>query len=89
LTCKEAMGSYPDDLSSLAPTFLDEVPPDPYSDAPLIYRREGEGFIAYSVGTDGEDDGGVYEKIIRYTSSNTPIYGIPPEKDDIAWRMRH
>jgi len=85
-TCKDETGSYPGRLSALAPTFLDEVPLDPYSDEPLIYRREGEGFVVYSVGYDGEDDGGVYEEIIRYTSSNTPVYGIPPEKDDIAWR---
>lgn len=86
--CKEETGSYPDGLSALVPTFLDEVPLDPYSDAPLIYRKGGDGFIVYSVGPDGEDDGGVYEEIVRYTSSNRPIYSIPPEKDDIAWQMK-
>jgi hypothetical protein len=83
-------GSYPDDLGVLAPGFMDEIPLDPYGNEPLICRREDEGFVVYSVGPDREDDGGVYEEIIRYTSpGHRPILGIPPEKDDIAWRMSH
>ena len=77
---KQKTGSYPDDLGILTPDFITEIPLDPYGNEPLIYRREDEGFIVYSVGYDHEDDGGIYE----------PEEGkFWPEKDDIAWRMSH
>ena len=31
---------------------------DPFADQPLHYRPEGEGFVLYSVGEDGKDNGG-------------------------------
>ena len=75
--CREETGSYPDALGVLAPDFIDQIPLDPYSDEPLLYRRENEGFVVYSVGPDGEDDGGVYEP-------KQEEFWL--EKDDIAWR---
>ena len=42
----------------LVPEYLSQVPEDPYGDGPLIYRRTEGEFILYSVGADGEDDGG-------------------------------
>ena len=52
-------GAYPDGLGSLAPELLPSVPKDPFADAQLVYRREGAGFVLYSVGLNGTDDGGV------------------------------
>jgi hypothetical protein len=37
---------------------MTEVPLDEFDGKPLRYRREGEGFILYSVGTNLVDDGG-------------------------------
>ncbi|MEI8196544.1 MAG: hypothetical protein WCI73_11595 [Phycisphaerae bacterium] len=54
----EVKGIYPTQLSELAPTFLARIPVDPFSNLPMIYRREGNGFILYSVGFNGKDDGG-------------------------------
>jgi hypothetical protein len=31
---------------------------DPFTSQPLVYRRDGAGFVLYSVGPDGTDDGG-------------------------------
>ena len=34
-------------------------PCDPFSDRPLVYRRQADGYLLYSVGANGTDDGGV------------------------------
>ena len=48
----------PEKLQELVPEYLLQVPIDPYSDRPLIYRPEADGYRLYSVGHDGRDDGG-------------------------------
>jgi len=50
---------WPEKLEVLTPDFLAAVPIDPMSGAPLRYRREADGgFVLYSVGEDGKDNGG-------------------------------
>ena len=49
---------YPDTLADLAAAGWD-IPDDPFTGQPYIYRLEGEGFIVYSVGPDMADDGGL------------------------------
>ncbi len=57
-------GHAPESLAELVPADLDAVPVDPFAgNAPLRYRREagdgaGVGYVLYSVGPDGEDQGG-------------------------------
>jgi len=52
-------GQYPASLKELVEAgYLKELPLDPYSDAPLIYRRTNGGFLLYSFGMDLTDDGG-------------------------------
>lgn len=51
-------GRYPDSLAKLAPTFLTAVPGDLFSEKALIYKPEANGFLLYSVGVNGADDGG-------------------------------
>lgn len=54
-------GSLPDTLDALAPSFLPRVPHDVVSGGALHYRRgPGDGFLLYSVGWNGRDDGGKY-----------------------------
>jgi hypothetical protein len=50
---------YPESLDALVPDFLDALPIDLFSDKPLVYRRQGDGFILHSVGPNFIDDGGV------------------------------
>ena len=45
-----------DDLVSAG--FLKELPMDPYSDKPLVYKKTDDNFILYSLGCDFKDDGG-------------------------------
>ena len=50
---------WPVKLEELVPEFLASVPIDPMSAEPLGYRREADGgFILYSIGEDGRDNGG-------------------------------
>jgi hypothetical protein len=51
-------GSYPTNLADLVPNYLDAVTLDPFGGRPLHYRQTSQGFLLYSVGPDGIDDGG-------------------------------
>lgn len=51
-------GRLPDAVDQLVPGYLAAVPEDPFDGAPLRYRRTERGFVVYSVGEDGRDDGG-------------------------------
>lgn len=48
----------PQDLAELVPQFLPSIPIDAFTGTPLIYRIQGEGYVVYSTGIDGDDDGG-------------------------------
>ena len=54
-------GKTPTELGLMVPMFLPEVPKDPFTGEPLRYRVEKDGFVVYSVGKDGVDDGGPRE----------------------------
>jgi hypothetical protein len=49
---------YPQKLADLAPRYLAEVPSDIFSGKELIYRPSRQGYLLYSVGVNGKDDGG-------------------------------
>ena len=55
-----AHGEYPGTLDALAPQFIEKIPHDIISGAPLIYRPTADGkFLLYSVGWNETDDGGI------------------------------
>lgn len=51
-------GELPERPAELCPDFLPAIPADPYGTAPLRYRKRAPGYVVYSVGSDGLDDGG-------------------------------
>ncbi len=52
-------GEYPENLSTLVELgYLKEIPDDPYSDGPLVYKKTDKDFILYSFGENLIDDGG-------------------------------
>jgi hypothetical protein len=56
---RSTAGALPDALEAMVPRCLAEIPSDPAGPGALRYRREGaDGFVVYSVGPDGKDDGG-------------------------------
>jgi hypothetical protein len=62
-----AEGGVPSDLRALG----DEIPSDPFTAKPLIYRTTPSGFILYSVGPNRVDDGGKNSRQNRH--------------DDLVW----
>jgi hypothetical protein len=57
LRYKQDTGGYPEKLEQLiADAYLKELPMDPYTDEPLVYRRTGDNFILYSLGHNFKDD---------------------------------
>ena len=75
---KSRTGQYPEDLAALVPGILTEAPIDPFTGKPFVYRREGEGFIVYSLGSNEKDDGG------RSTYMITQL--VMDKDDDWAWK---
>ena len=62
-----ADGALPNSLDALVPKFLDAVPTDPFDGQPLRYKKLAKGYVVYSVGEDGKDDGGDEKKDIAFT----------------------
>jgi hypothetical protein len=51
-------GRYPAKLDELSPKYIEQIPDDLFSGKPLNYRLDGNGYLLYSVGQNGIDDGG-------------------------------
>lgn len=64
-------GKYPAELTALAPKYINSIPPDRFTGKPLIYKRTKTGYLLYSVGVNGQDDGGERRG---------------PQRDDVAVR---
>jgi len=56
----------PDQLGELSPAFLERFPDDPFDGQPLRYKKLAKGYVVYSVGEDGKDDGGDEKKDITF-----------------------
>ena len=56
---RKTHGRLPNALGDVAPDFIETVPLDPFDGQPLRYRKLDTGFMVYSVGKDGADNGGV------------------------------
>ena len=50
--------SLPAGLTDLVPNYLAELPEDPLTGKPLLYRIDADAYLVYSVGSNGKDDGG-------------------------------
>lgn len=55
---KVETGRYPEKLEALTPKYLPKIPQDVFSGKELIYRTGEKGYLLYSVGANGMDDGG-------------------------------
>ena len=52
-------GKYPSKLSEVVPSILTTLPNDPFAlSGTFQYRLDKKGYVLYSVGPDGKDDGG-------------------------------
>ncbi len=66
LECELALRAYrlekgrlPERLGELVPDYVPEVPLDPFSGRPLVYRKTKDEYLLYSLGADRIDGGGV------------------------------
>jgi hypothetical protein len=50
--------AYPEMLDALIPSSLSRLPVDLYNAKPFAYKRTTDGYLLYSVGENGRDDGG-------------------------------
>lgn len=89
-------GGYPDDLSALVPTVLSQLPTDLFTGKPLVYHRTRDGYLLYSLGDNGFDDGGsnsLQNLLAGQTAEELGITyeefekKIPPTADDHALRV--
>jgi hypothetical protein len=72
-----ATGSVPATLDELVPGQLRSVPRDPFAtDKPLLLRRTDADWTVYSVGPDGEDDGGPVRANVETPGGNDDV-GLP------------
>ncbi|MEM8783743.1 MAG: hypothetical protein AAGE65_12930 [Planctomycetota bacterium] len=55
---RRAEGQWPESLDALVPSYLPAIPDDPFADAPMRYLVHDGRPRVYSVGPDGDDDGG-------------------------------
>ncbi len=75
-------GDYPAALDDLIQAgYLKELPIDPYSDKPLIYKKTENNFVLYSIGRNFKDDGG---KVIK-TDGNALKWGSYEDADAVFW----
>ncbi len=90
-------GAYPQKLDELVPSVLKKLPVDLYNAKPFIYQRKDDGYLLYSTGENGADDGGsnaqrkVFEGHAYPTrmtvETNRRPKPIPPGADDISIRV--
>jgi hypothetical protein len=50
--------AFPDELGKLAPRYIDRMPVDDFGGQEFVYRNAKEGYLLYSIGKNGRDDGG-------------------------------
>ena len=65
----------PGRAEDVVPTYLPQVPTDPFTGQPLKLKTTADGVVVYSVGPDGVDDGGA------------PLTEDKPQKVDIRVRI--
>lgn len=74
---RDRFGAYPETLAELKSELGWKLPKDPFSGGDFVYKREGNGYLLYSIGANLKDDGGT-DRQVRCNESH--------EMADIIWR---
>jgi type II secretory pathway pseudopilin PulG len=90
-------GAYPVTLDDLVSSTLEKLPFELYNSKPFLYKRIDEGYLLYSAGENGTDDGGNHEqgKVLQGrrvdergdNDTQNLLSKIPAGADDIAIRV--
>jgi hypothetical protein len=81
-------GEYPAELVKICPEYVKSLPEDPFGTGPFRYKREPQGYVLYSVGPNGKDDGGrnwMFESISNLPEAEKAQ--IPRDADDVSVRL--
>ena len=88
-------GTLPADLSALIPKYLPSLPRDSMDGKALRYRLQpGAGFVLYSVGEDGKDDGGDAalrndkKKYRQIWDGRDAVWPAPATDEEVAVAMK-
>ncbi|HET6574283.1 MAG TPA: hypothetical protein VFG68_11805 [Fimbriiglobus sp.] len=74
---RQRNGRWPESLDAIPKDILPAVPTDPLTGKPISYRRLADGVIVYSIGPDGQDDGGRFtEEADKPGGPKTRDFGI-------------
>jgi len=76
-----AKKAYPEVLTELTPTYLRQLPPDVVAGEAPRYHRTRQGYQLYSVGLNGQDDGG------QIAMSDGPGPRQNPDRGDWVWNL--
>jgi hypothetical protein len=60
---RQKFDRFPKSLSDLPKEFLEKVPIDPYTNKPLLFKKDDQGLLIYSTGKDGVDHGGAISPV--------------------------
>jgi hypothetical protein len=66
----------PPDVDALVPAYLDSVPLDPFTGKALRFVKEADAYVAYSLGSNRQDDGGDVTVGWRDQDRSAPDPGI-------------
>jgi hypothetical protein len=72
-------GRMPKSLAELVPAYIPAVPVDPFSGREIRYVRSSDRVVAYSVGKNEKDDGGVKVEYPVWRSGAFQNRGEPPD----------
>ena len=89
---RRQMGKYPQTLEDLSPRWIPEIPVDRINGGPLGYQLVDGKPIVYSLGIDGDDDGGrlpgymndVENKRLGYTTTKHYRVGPPLSTEELT-----
>jgi hypothetical protein len=72
--CKEDTGRWPETLEQIEPKLPQQMLADPQNSGPFVYKRDGDGFVLYSKGPNGIDEGGSSSR----PADDWPVWPPPP-----------
>jgi hypothetical protein len=73
---KKEYGRVPASLDEVALKNYADLLIDPYSETQFVYRPTEQGFILYSVGKNGIDEGGKFTNMMNYMGSSRKQYDL-------------
>ena len=76
---KDKTGRYPENLEALVPDILPQIPIDPFTGKPFVFRRQGDELLIYSLGSNQRDDGGRMGLMTQL---------VQEKDDDWTWREK-